>query len=669
VDWQQALRETRRQAERTARLKAPEEAFTRSLETIQSVIADATRVTNRLLGMQQEFSAQQERVASRLGSLGAAMDALRQKTFRRNTYSLFSPDFYRQFSSESFGLLLDNSRAILRLPDGFFKEQGWVALLQGMTALFLGGLLAVYRRRKVPVADELSFLLRHPWAGGIFLGLLAFSVFYATVPPLWSWLQTVLIVVAATLLIVSMYRQALVRRVIRILSVIYLLSVTLTMLGLPRPMQQVYLTLLCFGALLGFTCLVRRAARHKGEVSSSLMTAFFAGALCSLVGLIAELAGFATFAANLVDAVLGTIILLLATHMAIRLSDGVLATVLERDEIRSRQFMRLLGEATTRRLQTLVRIFLLANGLVYLFVVWNMFSSHKEAWQNILAWEFRVGEFSVTVQMVSLLLLVIYLSTLVSWVMQALADSAYMTPRNMDFGVKTALKRLLHYALFTAGFFVAVSMAGLDLQKFTIIAGALSVGIGFGLQNIVNNFVSGLILLFERPVKVGDTINIDEQWGTITKIGLRSTVFETLDRAEIIVPNSELISQKVINWTLSNSVSRIVLPVGVAYGSRLEQVLKILTDVARQHPDVIDSPESSAIFTGFGNSSIDFELRAWIGDINKRLNVKSELGQAIDNAFREEGIVIPFPPVDLHVKSVEADFPFRRRAAKPGEDQ
>jgi small-conductance mechanosensitive channel len=210
-------------------------------------------------------------------------------------------------------------------------------------------------------------------------------------------------------------------------------------------------------------------------------------------------------------------------------------------------------------------------------------------------------------------------------------------------------------------------MAGLDLQKFTIIAGALGVGIGFGLQNIVNNFVSGLILLFERPVKVGDTINIDDQWGTITRIGMRSTVFETLDRSEIIVPNSDLISQKVTNWTFTSNISRIVLTVGVAYGSSLDKVLEILMRVAKEHPDILNDPEASAIFTGFGESSIDFELRVWIADIGKRLKVKSEMGQAVDRYFREEGITIPFPQRDLHLRSIESNLQeiLKKPAQKP----
>jgi len=201
-----------------------------------------------------------------------------------------------------------------------------------------------------------------------------------------------------------------------------------------------------------------------------------------------------------------------------------------------------------------------------------------------------------------------------------------------------------------------VSMAGLDLQKFTIVAGALGVGIGFGMQNIVNNFISGLILLFERPVKIGDTVTIGEDWGVISKIGLRSTIVETFDRSEIIVPNADLISQKVTNWTYSSKIVRVNLPVGVAYGSSLEQVLEILNKAAKEHPDVLSYPEPNTIFEGFGNSSIDFKLRFWIHTIDDRMKVRSDVAVIVDRMFREEGITIPFPQQDLHLRSIDGNL-------------
>ena len=375
-----------------------------------------------------------------------------------------------------------------------------------------------------------------------------------------------------------------------------------------------------------------------------------------MVGLITALLGFATLSIHLIEAVLGTIIIVFMVRMMVHLADGGITELLRLNWVRDRQLVIKLGISTGDRLKTLARIFILINAGLYLLVVWGVYNDVDEALTTLLNYEYTIGGFNISVYMVAMVTLVLYLTNLVSWVLQALADAHYMTPRKIDYGVKAALKRLLHYTLFTIGFFVAISMAGLDLQKFTIIAGALSVGIGFGLQNIVNNFVSGLILLFERPVKVGDTINIDDQWGTITRIGMRSTVFETLDRSEIIVPNSDLISQKVTNWTFTTNISRIVLTVGVAYGSPLDKVLEILMRVAQEHPGILKDPESSAIFTGFGESSIDFELRVWISDINKRLKIKSELGQAVDRYFREEGITIPFPQRDLHLRSIEADL-------------
>jgi small-conductance mechanosensitive channel len=174
-----------------------------------------------------------------------------------------------------------------------------------------------------------------------------------------------------------------------------------------------------------------------------------------------------------------------------------------------------------------------------------------------------------------------------------------------------------------------------------------------GLQGIVNNFVSGLILLFERPVKVGDFVQLDEQWAEIKKIGLRATVVETLDRSEIVVPNSDLVSNKVTNWTLSHRMARLVIPVGVEYGSDVPLVMKTLLESAMASSKVMRMPEAQVLFVNFGESSLDFELRVWISNIDDRFSVKSQLHQEIDSRFRQAGIVIAFPQRDLHLRSLD----------------
>jgi potassium efflux system protein len=177
------------------------------------------------------------------------------------------------------------------------------------------------------------------------------------------------------------------------------------------------------------------------------------------------------------------------------------------------------------------------------------------------------------------------------------------------------------------------------------------------LQGIVNNFICGLILLFERPVRVGDYIELEGKWAEIKRIGLRSTTVQTFDRADMIIPNADLISNQVTNWTLTDRFIRIILPVGVAYGSDVPLVIETLIQCAAAHPDLAKSPEPQVLFRSFGESSLDFDLRAFTSKIDERLRVISELHQEIDRSFRQAGIEIAFPQRDLHLRSVEASLP------------
>ena len=221
-----------------------------------------------------------------------------------------------------------------------------------------------------------------------------------------------------------------------------------------------------------------------------------------------------------------------------------------------------------------------------------------------------------------------------------------------DVGVQNSLITLLGYAGLVIALFASISSLGFDLGNLALIAGALSVGIGFGLQSIVNNFVSGLILLFERPIKVGDWVVTPSGEGTVKRISVRSTEIETFDRSSIIVPNSELISQTVTNWTHKDKIGRITVPVGVAYGSDPEQVKEILLKCANAHPLIVAYPEPFVVWKDFGASSLDFEIRAFLNDISKGLSVRTELRFAIFKAFKEAGVEIPFPQQDVYIKSL-----------------
>lgn len=231
-----------------------------------------------------------------------------------------------------------------------------------------------------------------------------------------------------------------------------------------------------------------------------------------------------------------------------------------------------------------------------------------------------------------------------------------MLPRlDLPKGVPATISKTSTYVVVTLGCIVAVAAAGLDLSRATILIGALGVGIGFGLQNAVNNFVSGLILLFGRPINVGDKIQIDTVSGVVKDIGIRATVVQTWQGAEVIVPNATLISENLVNWTLSDDRRRMEISVGVAYGTSAEKVIELLTEVAQAHDEVLDDPGPKTIFTGFGDSSLNFRLYVWVTDLSDILLVPSHIRQSLLDKLAEADITVPFPQRDVRIVTPPPD--------------
>jgi len=217
-------------------------------------------------------------------------------------------------------------------------------------------------------------------------------------------------------------------------------------------------------------------------------------------------------------------------------------------------------------------------------------------------------------------------------------------------GLPFAVSALTRYTIGLFAFLLAVRELGIDLTRLGLLAGALGVGIGFGLQNIFNNFVSGLILLLEQPVNVGDVIQVDKVDGVVKRIGIRSSTVRTLQGAEIILPNAELIARDVINWTLSDRRRRLEIEVGVEYRSEPDRVIGLLESLARAAPAVLDNPEPFAILENFGESALEFRLYVWIEHYEDNLQIGSDLRRVILAALRADGIGIPYPQRDVHIR-------------------
>ena len=226
---------------------------------------------------------------------------------------------------------------------------------------------------------------------------------------------------------------------------------------------------------------------------------------------------------------------------------------------------------------------------------------------------------------------------------------------SIDPGLQYAIEVGTGYLVFVLGMVIGLQSVGLNLSSLAFLTGIVGVGVGFGLQNIVNNFVSGLILLVERPVKVGDRVEVGDLIGDIVRIAARSTWVRTNDNVVIIVPNSDFITSRVTNWTANDRRVRIKVPLGVSYSSDPAVVREILLGIARSQPEILDDPGPDVIFHGFGDSSLDFELRVWTEDsLRTPMILKSNLYYAIFRAFAEHAIEIPFPQRDIHVRSISA---------------
>ncbi len=277
-----------------------------------------------------------------------------------------------------------------------------------------------------------------------------------------------------------------------------------------------------------------------------------------------------------------------------------------------------------------------------------------------------VGSTRFTVWMLVHLLVLFGLLIYITGKLRSWIADRLLARTHVELGVRQAVSSIVRYLLIAIGFAIILQTAGVDLSALTVLAGALGIGVGFGLQNIANNFISGLIILFERPIKVGDRIDVGGVAGNVIDISPRATTVVTNDNIAVIVPNSEFISSKVTNWSYTNRDVRLNFPVGVSYKSEPEQVRQLLLEVAAAHPGILQERRSDVLLQEFGDSSLNFVLRVWTREFATTPGVlRSDLNYAIWKKFKEHEIEIPFPQRDLHIRTGSLDLKTNHGQGEP----
>jgi potassium-dependent mechanosensitive channel len=392
------------------------------------------------------------------------------------------------------------------------------------------------------------------------------------------------------------------------------------------------------------------AARGLGQTSAPrrLVGVLVVAALA--VGLVAAIFGYMRLARLTIPGVLAGGALALELYATVQVAMGLVVYGLRIRPLRLLHLVQHHRDLLERRIYRFFLWFAVVAWLTRYLDYLGLFDPAWSAAQAFFSTRLERGSISTSVGDIAAFLFTLLAAYLLSaFIRFVLAEDVYSRTR-IATGQSYAVSSLLNYAILTAGFIVALGVLGMDLTKITVLAGAFGVGIGFGLQSVVNNFVSGLILLFERPIHVGDTVQVGSLQGRVRRIGIRASIVRTMQGAEIIVPNAQLITEQVTNWTLSDQLRRLDLPVGVNYGAAPKKVIELLEAVGRAHPKVLQEPAPRGLFMSYGDSSINFELRAWTEQTNS-VQVHSDLTVAIYDAIYAAGMSFPFPQREVRVLS------------------
>ncbi len=615
----------------------------------------------------QEMLTVQEKagtIQKKIKSLTAELDGMilsRKRSFLLNVSPpMFSPQYFSQFGST---LWYEAQRGIEEIQwpgKRFLDRHGWISFFQVFLSLVV--IIALYRNRQVlHESDRWRFLAARPIAAGFFIAIMTTLLFYRDerMPATWEFATVLVGGVSFVLLFGCLIAASWKRHFVYGLITIFIVNKLIYVINLPFPLIRLYLVFASLASLFFCWRWARESGRH--EKSGFYAVWLRLGSLLFASILITEIWGKTNLPTylfvSLIQSATMVFVFVFFMHMIhggvewiFRISPLRRAAVLNADDTDA------IIRAVVRFIYFVILMMILIPGVL---MIWGAYGNLDMAVKGVLARGFTIGSLRISIGVLITSAGILYGSFLISWIFQKVIVDKVLVRRQIQKGARLAIGRLMHYGFILAGFLLALSTLGIEITKLTIMLSALGVGIGFGLQGVVNNFVSGLILLFERPVRVGDSIELSGKWSEIKKIGLRSTIVRTVDDADVIIPNADLISNQVTNWTLSSRRVRLIIPVGVAYGSDVSLVVETLTACAKANPMTAEKPEPQVLFLSFGESSLDFELRVWVMDVDNRLHVISDLHQEIDRRFREANIEIAFPQRDLHLRSVDESIVFR----------
>lgn len=632
-------------------------------QRVESAIAALSEADTSLRTWRARVLAASDHVLQRVSELDNAQDKLRDALAGERA-SLLVPDSAPLWSRQ---VVAEIRSELPRVPDEiaayaestatYFRNEPRPLMVQALIAVFLIVSLGRFSSRAVErLAGEAGSaraarLLERPYAIGLLLVLVASPFFHPLAPRRFIQLVAMVAIFPAARILMHAVDRAKTATFAGLFLLLLLDRLGLAIEGLPALRRATFLVTLLLGGAM-FLWLSRRTSPADGSTWQARVGRI--GMLGIAFAILAEIGGW-THLAELIGRGL-----IAATIAAVYVYAGVLglATLLtyalvSRTAQRSHVILRNMA-SLQRRMEHVLRWLGAGAWLYFVATGLGLRGAAGDALAALLDAGIKIGALSLSFGGVLAFVCVVVVSLLVARIATSVLEEDVYPRAQLPRGIPYVLSTLVRYACYSFGFMMALAAAGVQLGQVTIMVGGLGIGIGLGLQDLVKNFAAGLTLLIERRVHVGDMLEISSQgiFGNVISIGPRASVVRTMSGAEVLVPNSDLISSAVTNWTLSDRHCRIEVPVGVAYGTDPERVIALLLESVRANDQMLSDPAPDVLFQGFGDSSLNFLVRAWIDGYERRLSMSSQLALGMHRALYAAGITIPFPQRDLNLATV-----------------
>ncbi len=622
---------------------------------------DLTKEINASLSLQTKLSEQNIDIELTLTGIEELLKEKERKIFTRNALPFWESSSDTTDIADTTTLTLQFGQiwdSYIRTSEDFIKTNKELFVEDLLLFLLFSIFIFSLRHFSKSIKDEddkvlLALrILERPFSTSILVFLLFSIMFYSEAPEIFFSALRIIVMFPLLRVLVHIINPVL-RTPMFFFAALIILQQFKQTAGSGTPIERVLLTIITVLAIAGLIWfLYKKIFRNAFELKlhqrrAESIIKFVLGLF--VISFIANALGYVMLGLVLVNGGLNSIYgITLIITATLALNAIIIITL----QTKLAQKFRIVQHQSSKIKNTTAKIIKLVAIVWSFYIILNNFGIAEifiEWLTETLSKEWVFGSLSISIGNILLFFISIWIAVLVARLVRFLLEGDILPRLNLARGVPGAISSITSYLIIGFGILVALIAAGIDLNSFALLFGALGVGIGFGMQDLVNNFISGLILIFERPIQVGDAVSVADISGKVKSIGIRSSIIRNWSGADVVVPNGQLISNKLTNWTMSDRLRRIEIKVGVKYGSDVEKVMEVLLQCAKDHKQILVNPAPFVLFTEFADSYLEFDLRSWTSNYGDWVDIRSEIHVAIDKAFKKEGIEIPFPQRDLHI--------------------